>query len=70
VILFDRENKDIAKRGIFIVAGLFVKRIAQKLNDFGKYNIIASPKLVDGILGRKVSWEDMKKTIMLNYGSF
>jgi phage repressor protein C with HTH and peptisase S24 domain len=35
VILFDKENKDITKGGIFIVttnAGLFVKRIAQKLD--------------------------------------
>ena len=45
VILFDRENKDVSKGGIFIVstnAGLFVKRIAQRID--GTVELISDNK--------------------------
>ncbi len=45
VILFDREDKDFTKGGIFIVstnAGLFVKRIAQRID--GSIELISDNK--------------------------
>jgi phage repressor protein C with HTH and peptisase S24 domain len=45
IILFDKENKDISKGGIFVVstnAGLFVKRVAKKID--GSVELISDNK--------------------------